>query len=177
LGGKLNHQCASVYELPFADNSFDGIRAERFFMHLEHPAQAMREIKRIAKPGAKLVFVETDWGSMSVNFGLDKYERQLSEFYAIEFLNNGFSARNMRALLQQIGAPLQQCFVDPIQTDDANLWQLLSQYPAMLDKALEAGLINPTEHTKINGNIKHWNHSDQFFCTVNVLSFAATLNN
>jgi len=43
-------------DLPFPDNSFDGINLKDVFEHLENPAHIVRECARILKPGGILVF-------------------------------------------------------------------------------------------------------------------------
>lgn len=44
------HIVASVYELPFKDNSIDAVIAESLFEHLLHPSDAAKEIHRVLKP-------------------------------------------------------------------------------------------------------------------------------
>src|ERR1700730_8207938 len=44
-----------VYELDYADGTFDGVRAERTFLHLADPARALAEMVRVLKTGGTLV--------------------------------------------------------------------------------------------------------------------------
>lgn len=46
---------ASVYELPYPDNSFDKIVSTEVLEHLEHEDKALGEIRRVLKPGGKLI--------------------------------------------------------------------------------------------------------------------------
>lgn len=55
-----------VCELPFPGESFDGCRAERVLQHLDDPAQALREMVRIVRPGGRIVAVEPDYGAMTI---------------------------------------------------------------------------------------------------------------
>lgn len=48
---------ASLYDLPFADNSFDLISANMVVEHLEFPNKALREIQRVLRQGGRFVFV------------------------------------------------------------------------------------------------------------------------
>ncbi|MEH2236285.1 class I SAM-dependent methyltransferase [Nostoc sp.] len=48
---------ANIYALPFPDNSFDAIFSHALFEHLQEPAQALRELWRVLKPGELLGFV------------------------------------------------------------------------------------------------------------------------
>jgi len=48
---------ADVYELPVYSNSFDACLCIDMFEHLQNPAQSVKEIVRILKPGGRLVAV------------------------------------------------------------------------------------------------------------------------
>jgi len=45
----------SVYELPFNDNEFDNVLLMVVIEHLEEPQKAILEIKRVLKPGGKIL--------------------------------------------------------------------------------------------------------------------------
>jgi SAM-dependent methyltransferase len=57
---------ASVYDLPFADESFDAVRAERVFQHLEDPDAALREMLRVTRRGGRMLLMDPDHGQASV---------------------------------------------------------------------------------------------------------------
>lgn len=46
----------SAYELPFADGSFDHAMALNVFNHLAQPGAALKEMARVVRPGATLLF-------------------------------------------------------------------------------------------------------------------------
>jgi ubiquinone/menaquinone biosynthesis C-methylase UbiE len=50
----------SAYSLPFPDETFDAVRAERVFQHLEDPMAALREMMRVAKRGGRIVIFDPD---------------------------------------------------------------------------------------------------------------------
>jgi SAM-dependent methyltransferase len=51
------HVGASVYELPFADASYELVTTNMVLEHLEDPVRAFSEISRVLKPGGCFVFV------------------------------------------------------------------------------------------------------------------------
>src|SRR5690606_21338058 len=46
---------ATAEELPFADDSFDTVVATLVFCTIPDPEQALREIQRVSKPGARIL--------------------------------------------------------------------------------------------------------------------------
>lgn len=49
---------ADVHQLPFKDESIDAVIAESLLEHVRYPQEAVREIKRILKPGG-LIYIST----------------------------------------------------------------------------------------------------------------------
>ncbi len=55
--------------LKFPDNSFNCCRVERVLQHLDNPQQAVAQMVRVAKSGARIVVVEPDYGTISIDGG------------------------------------------------------------------------------------------------------------
>ncbi len=53
---------ASVYDLPFADDSFDAVFSHALLEHLKEPVKAAIEMKRVLKPGGMIGVCTPDWG-------------------------------------------------------------------------------------------------------------------
>ncbi|MFC4560080.1 class I SAM-dependent methyltransferase [Virgibacillus kekensis] len=49
---------AGAEKLPFDDNTFDSVVATLVFCTIPDPVAALREIRRVAKPGARMLFFE-----------------------------------------------------------------------------------------------------------------------
>jgi ubiquinone/menaquinone biosynthesis C-methylase UbiE len=56
-----------AYHLPFPDASFDAAHCERVLMHLDDPDAALRELRRVVRPGGRIVAVEPDWGGLRLD--------------------------------------------------------------------------------------------------------------
>ena len=53
--------------LPFADDTFHGVRTERTLQHVKDPEKALTEMARVARPGAPVVAIEPDWDTLTVD--------------------------------------------------------------------------------------------------------------
>lgn len=56
----LKTQAASVYDLPFPDNTFDIVHASQILCHLDQPLEAMRSMLRVCKPSGVVAIRESD---------------------------------------------------------------------------------------------------------------------
>ena len=67
---------ADVYGLPYSDDSFDVVHAHQVLQHLTNPVGALREMRRVCKPGGVVAARDADFGGMRWspdNPGLDRW--------------------------------------------------------------------------------------------------------
>ena len=66
-GLAVDFRTGDAAALPWADAQFDCVRAERLLIYLADWAAAVREMRRVARPGAGLAFIEPDFSTTTVN--------------------------------------------------------------------------------------------------------------
>ncbi len=60
VAGAVDYRVGSAAALPIAEGSVDYAFANMYLHHVESPAQAIREMVRILKPGGKLIITDLD---------------------------------------------------------------------------------------------------------------------
>lgn len=60
LAGDIHFRQANVYQLPYENNTFDFAIAWFVFQHLKDSDGALKEIKRVLKPGGWVCIIDTD---------------------------------------------------------------------------------------------------------------------
>lgn len=62
LGGRVTFAQADAGAVPMPDGAFDIVLARLLFQHLQAPAAALAEIRRVLKPGGKVIVTDVDDG-------------------------------------------------------------------------------------------------------------------
>lgn len=57
----IDFAVADVHDLPFADDSFDVVHAHQVLQHVADPVQALREMRRVTRPGGIVAVRDSDY--------------------------------------------------------------------------------------------------------------------
>jgi SAM-dependent methyltransferase len=63
----VTYERADVTDLPYDAGTFDAVRIERVLQHVPDAPRACAEIARVLEPGGRVLALDTDWGSLSVD--------------------------------------------------------------------------------------------------------------
>lgn len=119
-----------VYALPFEDAAFDVVHAHQVLQHLTDPVAALREMRRVARPGGLVAVRDGDYGAMAWyphSPGLDEW-RELYREVAAALGAQADAGRRLSAWARAAG------FED--RTVTAGIWC----YASAEDRAWWAGL-------------------------------------
>lgn len=89
-------------ELPFADGSFDAVRIDRALQHIAGPGRIVREMARVARPGAVVLCSEPDWGTFLLGGPHSAVTERLQQNWIRSF-QNPWIGRALGSLLADAG--------------------------------------------------------------------------
>lgn len=92
-----------AHALPLADDSADRARAERVLQHVDDPARALAEVRRVVRPGGRVVLAEPDWDGLLIDSDEPELSRRLTRFVATEIVRNATVGRSLARLCAGAG--------------------------------------------------------------------------
>jgi ubiquinone/menaquinone biosynthesis C-methylase UbiE len=164
----LEHCQGSATALELADNSVASCRAERLLQVLppDQEQTIVAEMVRVTRPGGRVVLVDTDWPSASVDFSDVKLERTLMEFFTLHMRPNGLAGRHLLSLCNEHG--LEDIHLDVVPM----VQQRFDETPFgdwLINTAKEQGIINESEATQWHEELQQREHDRSFYACVNMV--------
>jgi len=105
-------EVGSAYELPYGDGSFDVVYAHQVMQHLADPVRALREARRVLRPGGLVAVRDSDYQTM-VHAPVEPAIQYWLRLYHEVVAANGGKADAGRFLPRWVHAA---GFVDPVVT-------------------------------------------------------------
>ncbi|HET7232018.1 MAG TPA: methyltransferase domain-containing protein [Longimicrobium sp.] len=172
--GRVEHRAGDACALPWGDATFDAVRCERLFLHLDHPEQATAEMVRVTRPGGRVVVMDTDWGTRSVDTPEVDLERRLARVLTERCMANGYSGRRLWGLMKE--AAVRDLTVDliPLHVDGYDLWRLLSRMEIAFGEAVRTGAMTEDEVRRLDGSFREKDAAGTFFASTTVMLVAGT---
>jgi SAM-dependent methyltransferase len=106
-----------AHALPFANDTFDAAHTERVLMHVEDPAAAMAELRRVVRSGGWIVCVEPDLGGIRLDLPVQRWARGLIDGFLASIRNPAIGLTLNRIMT---GAGLVDRTIDPITEVEQN---------------------------------------------------------
>lgn len=121
-------------QLEFADDTFDGCRAERVFVHLKRPELALAEMVRVARPGGRVVVYDADWETLIVDAPDRAITRKLLNFHC-DTSGSRWVGRQLRRLFLEAGLVNVRVFAETLALTH---FEMANQVFALQDIATSA---------------------------------------
>jgi ubiquinone/menaquinone biosynthesis C-methylase UbiE len=159
----LEFRLGDAHHLDFPDNSFDGCRSDRTFMHLHDPRQALAEMVRVARPGAWVIIFEVDFETLTVDVPDRPLGRKVMNSWC-DSVRNGWLGRHIPALFREAG--LRDLNVIPhtlMLTYDLAITLI---GPATVESARQAGVLSEGDAASWLNYLEQARQSESFFSTL-----------
>jgi len=138
--------CADATRLPFSGSTFDAVRSERMLQHLPDPARAVTEMTRVTRPGGRLVLIDTDWESLTIEGTGAPATEQLLRDVVLEQITGSLTAGSDLPAYAAAAGNLEILKVShtTLTTGDAALLRLITHLDVAENMASAAGLLDET---------------------------------
>jgi SAM-dependent methyltransferase len=174
LSGRVEHRRGDAYALPFGDAAFDAVRSERLFLHLDRPEAATAEMVRVTKPGGRVVIVDTDWGTRSVDTPEIDAERKVARVLTEHCLANGYSGRRLYGLMREAGVDELAVDLVPLHVGSYELWRLLSRMEMAFEAGVRTGAMTEDEVRRLDDSLREKDAAGTFFASTTVVMVSGT---
>ena len=158
----VEYVLADATQLPFADASFDGCQASRVLGHLREPDQALTEMVRVARPGARIVAADGDLDLTAVEIPDRALARKMIHA-ACDQMVQGWIGRQIPRLFKQAG--LSDIRVEGrLMPLDYAFFQIV--FGRILQRAQVAGTISEEELSRFWHALEQAEQEQLFFARV-----------
>lgn len=103
ISKRVQHIQGNIFSLPFQDGEFDRIHLERFFQVFPKSSadEIFAALNRVLASNGRIVMVDMDLASLSVNFGDDEFERKIINYFTLKRRPNGLAGRQLVDILRK----------------------------------------------------------------------------
>jgi ubiquinone/menaquinone biosynthesis C-methylase UbiE len=156
---------ADVQSLPFADGSFDAIRAERLLQHTPDADAAIAEMVRVAKRGARIVIWEGDLDLFIIDAPDYETSRAMQRFICDGFRHGDIGHRLYRRFLE---SRLVDVRAMPLvgRFTDFKLIESAFDLPASIERAVAQKVIAAERATRWLESLREADSVGRFFAAV-----------
>ncbi len=165
----VEFRTGNIYDLDFGDETFDFVHAHQVLQHLTDPVAALREMRRVAKPGAIVAVRDADFHGMSWYPEVPELDDWMELYQKIARRNGAEpdAGRRLVSWAQQAGftevAPSSSNWLYATAQQrrwQARVWSERVLHSAFAEQALEYGFAQEAELARIAAGWHRWGSTD-----------------
>lgn len=165
---------ADARVLPFADETFDAVRTDRTLQHIPMPGSVFTEIKRVLKPGGRVVCSETDWETLSLDVADRQIYRKIKSHIADQIICNGWMGRQLASFLIELQFQDVRPFAHTAVFTDYGFTKQWGVWHRAVQSARESGVITPEEATNHLKDVEERATKGQHLLSLTLMIVVAT---
>jgi ubiquinone/menaquinone biosynthesis C-methylase UbiE len=182
--GNLTFETGDVYALGYEDDRFDVAYAHQVLQHLTDPVRALRELRRVTKPGGFVAIRDADYGTMVHAPDVPEIHRWRDLYHAVATRNDAEAdaGRYLNGWMLEAGFEDLQLsgstwvFHEPRQVLNwGDSWANRITQSALASQAVEYGLATTEELEAIAEGWRRWARlPDAFFSFLHIEALGRT---
>ncbi|MGN6697443.1 MAG: methyltransferase domain-containing protein [Thermomicrobiales bacterium] len=158
-------EVADIYQLPFAEATFDGCRAERVFIHLLDPRQALTELIRVTRPGGQIVVMDPDWDTLAIATPDVAISRTLTHLIC-DNTRQGQMGRQLYGLFQAAGLQEVTILADTVVLTDFAVAAEIFHLRTLVELAQQQELLTAETAASWLASLEGADRAGQFFSAI-----------
>ncbi|GGZ56586.1 hypothetical protein GCM10010371_15130 [Streptomyces subrutilus] len=168
---------ADVHALDFPDDSFDVVHAHQVLQHVGDPVRALREMRRVCRPGGVVAARDADYAAMTWYPAAPGLDAWLALYRRVARANGGEpdAGRRLHAWARGAGftevaaSATSWCFATGEETAWwSSLWADRTTASAYAEAATRGGHATPAELASLSAAWRAWGaHPDAWFSVLN----------
>ncbi len=170
----VEFRAGSVCQIDFPDETFDGVIADRIFIHLEEPGKALGEMIRATKRGkGRIVTHDPDWDSFVIDSEFKSATREIIKTQS-DLLKNGVAGSKMYGMFKKAGLIDVTVSGGPVVFTDYNPYFQHLELDRASKVCVEKGAISAEERQKWIADLQRKGEHGRFFAAFMTFRVAGT---
>jgi ubiquinone/menaquinone biosynthesis C-methylase UbiE len=165
LAAQIVFECGPGESLQYPDASFDCACAARLLLHAHAPEAILREMRRVVRPGGRVVVMDWDFETVAVDHPDRELTRRVLHWRTDNYGGDNWSGRQLWRQMQAAG--LQQLSLHPlvsvVHAESDGLTQSLWRAAQV---AMDSGAVSAEEQAGWVGDLKARIKAGTFFASI-----------
>lgn len=134
---------ADIHTLPVRDESAERARTDRVLQHVADPARVLAEVRRVLRPGGRLVMAEPDWYTLAIDHPDLTISTAYTRHITDNVIRNPAIGRQLPRLATAAGFTVVGVAPVTLVYRDATIADQILGFRRTTGRAVDAGYLSP----------------------------------